>query len=177
MHENLNRVSEAFSTSSPQLSRRLCKDLDSMGPLGQLASRLFKAEKASKQAKSYSGREPVSRRPYGDYSNDRMTIMLKEAIQLLDAHAKDMDVSWGWSKDDAPDKPPWILCVDLPTGLATFRMRERRIGPDFESASKSDSYNLDCIIEFCAGVLDGYWMVMEEETWEQPAPRILQPGD
>ena len=177
MNENINRVSEAFSTSSPQLSRRLCKDLDSMGPHGQLASLLFKAEKASRQAKSYSGREPVSRRPYGDYSNDRMTIMLKEAIRLLDAHAKDMDVSWGWSKSDVPDAPPWLLCIDLPTGLVAFRMRDRRLGPDYGPGAEGDCRNSDRISKFCAGVLDGCWIVGEEENWDQPESTNLQPGD
>ena len=177
MNENLNRVSEAFSTSSPQLSRRLCQDLDSMGPMGQLASLLFKAEKANKQAKSYSGREPVSRRPYGDYSNDRMTIMLKEAIQLLDAHAKDMDVSWGWSKSDVPDAPPWVLCVDLPTGLVTFSMEKRRLGPDYGLGAEDERRNSDRIIEFCAGILDGYWMQAEEESWELPKYHNPQSGD
>ena len=112
-------------TSSPQLICRLCKDLDLMGPMGRVASLLFKAEKASKQAKSYSGKAPcISTYPYGDYSKDRMKGMLMEVIRLLDAHAKAMDVSWGWSKDDAPGTPPWVLCIDLPTGLVTFRMRE-----------------------------------------------------
>ena len=166
MNENLNRVSEAFSTSSPQLSRRLCQDLDSMGPMGQLASLLFKAEKASKQAKSYSGKEPVSRRAYGDYSNDRMTKMLNEAIQLLDAHAKDMDVSWGWSENDVPGSPPWLLCIDLPTGLVTFGMEWRRLGSDYGLGAEDGCRNPDRIIGLCAGILDGYWMVMEEDAWE-----------
>ena len=43
MFEKASKVSEAFSTSSSPLGRWLCKDLDSMGPLGQLASPLFKA--------------------------------------------------------------------------------------------------------------------------------------
>ena len=177
MHENLNRVSEAFSTSSPQLSRRLCQDLDSMGPMGQLASLLFKAEKASKQAKSYSGREPVSRRPYGDYSKDRMEKMLMEVISLLDAHAKNMDISWGWSESDVPDAPPWVLCIDLPTGQVTYRMRERRLGPGFELGAEDDCRNSDRITDFCAGVLDGYWMQAEEEPWELPIYHNPQSGD
>lgn len=177
MNENINIVSEAFCTSSPQLSRRLCQDLDSIGPLGQLVSLLFKAEKASMQAKSYSGREPVSRRPYGDYSNDRMTKMPNEAIQLLDTHAKDMDVSWGWSKSDVPATPPWVLCIDLPTGLVTFSMEWRRLGSDYGLGAEDDSQNSDRITEFCAGVLEGYWMQAEEDIWEQSAPRTLQSGD
>lgn len=166
MYKNLNRVSEAFSTTSPLLSRRLCKDLDSMGHLGQLASLLFKAEKARIQAKSYRGTAPVSRQPYGDYSNDRMTKMLNEVIQLLDAHAKDMDVSWGWGENDVPGSPPWLLSIDLPTGLVTFRMRERRLGPDYGQGAEDDSHNSDRITKFCAGVLDGRWTQDEEEAWE-----------
>lgn len=166
MNENLNRVSEAFYTSSPPLSRRLCQDVDSMGPMGQLASLLFKAQKANMQAKSYRGTAPVSRQPYGDYSKERMTQMLKEVIRLLDVHAKAMDISWGWSKDDAPGKPPWILCIGLPTGLVTFRMRERRLGSDYGLGAEDGCRNPDRITEFCAGVLDGRWMQVEEEAWE-----------
>lgn len=166
MYENINRVSEAFYTSQPPLSRRLCKVLDAMGSMGGLASLLFKAEKASKQATSYIGKAPVSRQPYGDYSKDRMKEMLMEVIRLLDVHAKAMDISWGWSKDDAPGKPPWILCIDLPTGLVTFRMRERRLGPDYGQGAEDDSHNSDRITKFCAGVLDGRWTQDEEEAWE-----------
>ena len=162
----INYVSEAFSTSSPQLSRRLCKDLDSMGPLGQLASRLFKAEKASKQAGSYQGKAPVSRRPYCDYSKDRMREMLMKTVCLLDAHAKLLGISWGWRANDKPDSPPWVLGIDLPNGQVTYGLPDRLMGPDYESASDSDFYNSIRITDFCAGVLDGRWMVMEEDIWE-----------
>ena len=50
-----------------------------------------------------------------------MTKMLNEALQFLDAHAKDMDISWGWSQSDVPYAPPWVLCVDLSTGLREFK--------------------------------------------------------
>lgn len=158
MYENTNRVSEAFCTSNAPLSRQLCKDLDAMGPMGQLASLLFKAEKASKQANSYSGKAPVSQRPYGDYSKDRMKGMLEKAIGLLDAHAKDLGIPWGWSKDDAPGKPPWILCIGLPTGVVTFRMPERRLGPDYGPGAEDGCRNSNRISDFCEGVLDKRWI-------------------
>ena len=166
MYDNLNRVDEAFSTSNAPLSRRLCKDLDSMGPMGQLASLLFKAEKANIQAKSYRGIAPVSRQPYGDYSKDRMKNMLMEVIHLLDAHAKAMDVSWGWKANDKPNSPPWVLCIFLPTGQVSFRVAERYLRSDYEVGSIDDSHNSGRITKFCAGVLDGYWMQAEEDIWE-----------
>ena len=116
MHENLNKVSEPFSTSNAPSSRGPCRDLDSMGPMGQLASLLFKAEKASKQANSYSGEAPVSQQPYGDYSKDRMKGMLMEVIRLLDVHANDLEIYWGWKANEKPNSPPWALCMDLPIG-------------------------------------------------------------
>ena len=60
MNEHINRITEAFSTSNAPLSRQICKDLDSKGPMGELASLLFKTEKAVKQAQTYVGRAPVS---------------------------------------------------------------------------------------------------------------------
>lgn len=166
MYKNHNKVSEALCTSNAPLSRRLCKELDSMGLMGELASLLFKAQKANEQAKSYRGKAPVSRRPYGDYSKDRMQEMLKKASYLLDAHATTMGVSWGWSVDDKPNRPPWVFCIDLPTGQVVYRLPYRGIGPDYESGFGSEFSNDHRIAEFCAGVLDGRWMVMEEGIWE-----------
>lgn len=55
MLEKASKVSEAFSNSGSPLSRRLFRDVDSMGPHGQLASLLFKAEKARIQAMNCRG--------------------------------------------------------------------------------------------------------------------------
>ena len=143
-----------------------------MGPMGQLASLLFKAEKTNMQAKSYSGRAPVSRRPYGDYSKDRMQEMLEKAIGLLDAHAKTLGIPWGWGKDDVPGKPPWVLNIDLPAGQVTYRLPERSIGPDYETGSEGDSRNESRITGFCAGVLYGRWMYAEEDILDLPASHL-----
>ena len=148
-----------------------------MGPMGQLASLLFKAEKANMQTKNYLGKAPVSQRPYRDNTNERLQEMLDRVASLLDAHARGMDISWGWSKDDAPDKPLWILCVDLPTGLVTYRLPYRHLGPDYKMATDSDSYNSDRITEFCAGVMEYYWMQAVEESWELPIYHNPQSGD
>ena len=166
MNENINRVSEAFSTSNAPLSRRLCNDLDSMGPMGQLASLLFKAEKARKQANSYSGEAPVSRRQYRDYSQDRLREMLIKTVCLLDAHAKAMGVDWGWRIDDKSDSPTWLLCIELPTGQVTYRLSGRCMGPEYELGSEGDSRNSDRITRLCADVLDGSLMDTEEDPWE-----------
>ena len=157
MNEHINRITEAFSTSNAPLSRQICKDLDSKGPMGELASLLFKTEKAVKQAKSYVGRAPVSGRPYGDYSKDRMRKMLMEAIRLLDAHAVAMGMPWSWRRDDKPGSPIWVLTIGLPTGQVAYRVSYIQAGPDCESALVDDSRNSERVIEFCAGVLDGRW--------------------
>ena len=102
MYENINKVDYAFYTSDATASRRLCKELDLMGPMGRLASVLFKAEKANMQAKSYVGRAPVSRRLYRDYSQDRLKEMLAKAVILLGAHEKSMGITWGWKANDTP---------------------------------------------------------------------------
>lgn len=177
MYENINKVDCAFCTSDAPASRRLCKELDAMGPMGQLASLLFKAEKAHKQAKSYSGRAPVSGRPYRGYSYDRMREMLAKAIRLLDAHAKAMGVTWGWSRNDAPGKPLWVLCIDLPTGQVTYRIQERHLEADCELESEHELLNSSRITKFCAGVLKGTWMVMEDEARDQSGPPLFQQGD
>lgn len=172
MYENINRVDYAFYCSDAPASRRLCQDLDSMGAMGQLASLLFKAEKASQYAKSYIGLAPVSRRPYRDYSNDRMQEMLSKATCLLDAHAKAMRITWGWATSNKPHNPPWMLCIDLPTGKVAYRLLRRRQGPDYVSESADDSRNSHYICDLCVGVLDGRWTAMEEvedsgeDIWE-----------
>ena len=170
MYENTNRVDMAFCMSDAPLSRSLCRDLDSKGPIGQLASLLFKAEKAAMQAKSYVGKAPVSGRPYRNYSQDRMREMLAKAVSLLDAHAVAMGVTWGWSRNDAPGKPPWILCIDLPTGQVTYRVQERHLEAACELESENELLNSSLITKFCAGVLKGTWMVMEDEARAQSTP-------
>lgn len=162
MYENINKVDYAFCTSHAPASRGLCKELDAMGLMGQLASLLFKAEKARQYAKSYVGLAPVSRRPYRDYSNDRMQEMLSKATRLLDAHAKTMGIAWGWVASNRPHYPPWMLCIDLPTGKVAFRLPRRRQGPDYVSESADDSRNSHYICDLCVGVLDGRWTAMQE---------------
>ena len=155
MNEHINRITEAFSTSNAPLSRRICKDLDSKGPMGELASLLFKTEKAVKQAQSYVGRAPVSGRPYRAYSQDRMRKMLMEVIRLLDAHAKPLGITWSWRRDDKSGSPIWVLTIGLPTGQVAYRVSYIQAGPDCESALVDDSRNSERVIEFCARVLDG----------------------
>ena len=172
MYENINKVDYAFCSSDAPASRGLCKELDALGPMGQLASLLFKAEKARMQARSYSGRAPVSGRPFRGYSYDRMREMLAKAIRLLDAHAKAMGIAWGWSRNDAPGKPPWVLSIDLPTGQVTYRIQERHLEADNELESEDEILNSSRITKFCAEVLDGCWTATEEveeteeDIWE-----------
>lgn len=172
MSNILTRVSEAFHASDAQSSRRLCRDLDTKGPMGQLASLLFKAEKAYRQMKSYQGTAPVSRRPYRNYSQDRMREMLAKAVRLLDAHAKAMGVTWSWRRDDKSGSSIWVLSIDLPTGKVIYRLPYRQAGPDCESSLEDDARNSDLVTEFCAAVLDGRWTARqeaeetEEDIWE-----------
>ena len=162
MYENNNKVDYAFCTSDAPASRRLCKELDAMGSMGQLASLLFKAEKAHKQAKSYSGRAPVSGRPYRGYSYDRMREMLAKAVRLLGAHAVSMGMSWRWRREDKPGGPFWVLTIDLPTGRVAYRMPYLYAEPEYYSGVEDDAENSDQVTEFCAGVLDGLWAATED---------------
>ena len=171
MYENTNRVDMAFSTSDAPASRRLCKELDAMGPMGQLASLLFKAEKARMQAKSYSGRAPVSGRPYRGYSYDRMREMLAKAIRLLDARAKAMGMPWSWHREDKPSGPFWSLTIDLPTGRVAYRMPYLYAEPEYYSGVEDDAENSDQVTEFCAGVLDGLWALPKQIRHESTDTR------
>ena len=166
MYENINKVDHAFCISDAPASRRLCKELDAMGPIGQLASLLFKAEKAYGQMKSYQGTAPVSGRPYRGYSQDRLKEMLSKAVILLGAHALSMGISWGWKANNKPNEPPWLLCINLPTGQVIYRLPYRSNGPDCESLSATGSRNSDYIAKYCVGLLDGRWTATDkvEET-------------
>lgn len=180
MHDNLNTVSEAFCTSNAQLSRRLCNYLESIGLVGELASLLFKAEKARKQARNYSGVAPVSGRPYRDYSKDRVRKMLDKAICLLQARATAFGIPWGWRRDDSSGKPPWVLQIDLPSGPVTYRLPYRHVGPDYGGCLEGDSLNDHRIAEFCAGVLDGNRKPpkRDEERTADTGPQVTGPlGD
>ena len=162
MSNILTRVSEAFHASNAPMSRQLCKELESKGPIGQLAALLFKAEKARKQAKSYLGRAPVSGRPYRGYSYDRMREMLAKAILLLEAHAVAMGMPWSWHREDKPGAPFWSLTIDLPTGRVAYRMPYLYAEPEYYSGVEDDAENSDQVTEFCAGVLDGLWRASDE---------------
>ena len=171
MSNILTRVSETFHASNAPMSRQLCKELESKGPIGQLAAMLFKAEKANMQAKSYLGRSPVSGRPYRGYSFDRMREMLAKAIRLLDAHAKAMGTPWSWHREDKPGGPFWSLTIDLPTGRVAYRMPYLYAETESNSGVEDDAENSDQVTEFCAGVLDGLWALPKQIRHESTDTR------
>ena len=177
MYENINRVDYAFYCSDAPASRRLCNDLDSKGLIGELASLLFRAQKARKQARNYSGVAPVSGRPYRDYSKDRMREMLDKAICLLQARATAFGIPWGWRRDDSSGKPPWVLQIDLPSGPVAYRLPYRHVGPDYGGCLEGDSLNDHRVAEFCAGVLDGNWKPpkRDEERTSVAGPQTTGP--
>ena len=138
--------------SDGELTSRYYAHLKTLGPLGEVAMNLFRAQKCSTRAKVYRGRgNKEAAYATKSWSMDNLCTTLAQ-------HAERLGIFYGWRSDTATvfrGVPSWVLYVELPEGQVSFHSPTRGAGPDYEGqwdgAKKSDAR----IIQFCDRVCRG----------------------
>lgn len=94
--------------------------LEALGPMGVVAMNVFRAQKCSERAKSYSRR-------YRNEAYGRKTW----SMGLLATAMAGTAMPWGWKEDPTQEFHRWVLYVELPTGQVSFHTDTRGQGPDY----------------------------------------------
>lgn len=146
------RSREVYQGSDGALTKRYYAELESRGPLGQIAMNLFRAQKCSARAKLYRGRG------YKSEAYARKSWSMGNLVEILGHAGAAEGISFGWKTDPATvfgNEPSWVLYVDLPDGQVSFHSPHRGAGPEyvgeFDGAHKSE----ERILEFCDRVFSG----------------------
>jgi len=137
---------EVFTQNDGDVTKAYYAELAKLGPAGELAVALFRAQKRSSRAKEY--RRGKWRRAAYDVKN----WSLGEVDRLLTAHAAELGIAWGWKFD--PDTPgfEWVLYVDLPTGQCSFHSSNRLSNKDYSGEWDRRHHSAERIIRFCDAV-------------------------
>lgn len=124
----MGQAVDAYIGSDATKTRALCAQLEKLGPNGIVASRLFRAQKASERAKKYRG----GIKGVGSYK--ALAYAKKnETLQELARSLYLTKFAWGWKQDPAAPGPhKWVIYVDLPSGQVSFHSEKRYIGPNYE---------------------------------------------
>lgn len=141
---------EVFSQNNGDVTKDYYARLNSIGPIGQIASCLFRAQKRSSRAKDYK------RGKYRHAAYDVKSWSMSELCKVLEVHGSLLGIEFGWQQDHDTvfgQEPSWVLYVDLPQGQVSFHSPERFSGPSY--AGKWDGlkgYSAARIIQFCDSV-------------------------
>lgn len=148
-------IMEIYAGSDGDRTRTLYEALALVGPIGVVATNLFRATKASERAKVYRG----GQRGKGSYRRmayDRKGWAIDNLGKALTAHAAELGIGWGWGEDRATPGYSHVLYVDTPAGQISFHSPHRGDGPDYGGdwdGQKGQAASRVC--KFCASVLTG----------------------
>lgn len=123
-------VLEIYEGSNGDATKGLFNELQLLGPAGELAINLFRAQKASARAKVYRG----GRRGFKGVAYDKKGWAIGNICDALTTHGAVLGMRWGWQPDPATEGYPWVIYVDLPTGQVSFHAASRGKGPDYDIA-------------------------------------------
>ncbi len=147
---SLDRVLAVYNGSDGDATKALYAYLEQLGPLGNVAVNLFRAQKNSARAKVYRGRG------YRDAAYGRKQWAMDNLATALSAHADECSIRWGWGNDPTQPFHKAVLYVDLPTGQVSFHAQDRGAGPDYPGEwDGRTGQSPDRIIRFVARVLQG----------------------
>jgi hypothetical protein len=152
---SLARVATVYQGSDGDATKALYDDLTKMGPLGFIATNLFRAQKSSSRAKVYRG-GVRGKGSYRGMAYDRKQWAMDNLARALSEHANGCGLTWGWGADRDQAKHNIILYIELPTGQVSFHTEARGSGPEFPGRwDGARGQSPDRIIRFCARLLDG----------------------
>jgi hypothetical protein len=126
--EILARVAKVYEGSDGDATMALYKELTALGPIGVIATNLFRATKNSERAKKYRGGG------YKGMAYDRKQWAMGNLATALTDHAKACGIGWGWGIDAAQSFHNVVLYIDTPGGQVSFHTETRGIGPDYPGA-------------------------------------------
>jgi hypothetical protein len=148
------RVHAVYFGSDGAQTRALYVDLERAGVLGVVAVNLFRAQKSSERAKVYRG----GIRGQGSYRSmayERKNWALSNLCDVLQVHAQDCSIAWGWGIDAAREYHRHVLYVDLPEGQVSFHAEARGKGPDYPGQWDGVPHmSAGRVCAFVAGVLE-----------------------
>lgn len=151
----LAMVVRTYEGSDGDATKALYAALDQRGPAGQVALNLFRAQKNSARAKVYRG----GRRGGGSFRGmayDRKQWAMGNLAAILEAHAAELSLRWGWGTDAAQGRHNVVLYVDLPTGQVSFHTEARGPGPDYPGEwDGARDRSVDRICRWAARLLAG----------------------
>jgi len=123
-------VQAIYDGSDGEATKALYARLAAMGPAGELAVNLFRAQKSSSRAKVYRG-GVRGRGSYKAMAYDKKGWAMSNLCAILAQHAPALGVRYGWQHDDHTAGYAWILYVDISTGQVSFHSPSRGAGPDY----------------------------------------------
>lgn len=137
-----------FNQNDGDVTKAYYAKLNGMGPMGQLAVALFRAQKRSTAAKTYRGRG------FRSAAYEVKNWSLSEVVRIL--YSLGERFAWGWREDTHHKAKgyPWVLYVDLPTGQCSFHTAERLAGPDYEGEWQPGKGSAATIMEFCDSIFN-----------------------
>ena len=145
---------QVFNQNDGDVTKAYYARLNSMGPMGQLAVALFRAQKRSTAAKRYRGRQ------YKNAAYDVKNWSLSEICRI--AQSFDHGFRWGWKRDAKTINFEWVLYVELPTGQCSFHSADKLEGPDFPGDWDGIGKSEERICAFC----DSIWEPNYSAPWD-----------
>jgi hypothetical protein len=149
--------------SDGKATSRLYNALTKLGPAGEVAVALFRANKCSARAKLYRG-GIRGRGSYKSMAYERKDWSIGELCRLLEEHARALGIVWGWKADEAQEWHTWVIYVELPNfGQVSFHTSERGRGPAYVGEWDGKRASTERICAFCNAML-----VEREAADDQP---------
>jgi hypothetical protein len=150
MSETLADVIRVYQGSNGDATQALYARLAALGPIGDVAVNLFRAQKSSERAKVYRGGG------YRGKAYDRKQWSMDNLCAALTEHAPALGVTWGWGLDKGTPVYEHVLYVDLPTGQVSFHTATRGIGPNYPGEWDGvPGHSPDRILRWCGRLLEG----------------------
>lgn len=140
-----------------------CKELESRGPMGLLASMLYRVANAFMLAELYDSIAPICGEPYSDHPRKTFERKLHEVALLLCGSSDYCGIRWGWHGDDRCMESPWVMSIELPIGGIQYRTPRRGQGPTYQKEQYLGTRNIESIDMFCEAVLGGYVIEMMDQ--------------
>lgn len=121
-------VLRIYMGSNGDDTKALYNRLETLGPVGAIATNLIRATKNSERAKGYRRGSSTGA------AYQTKSWAMSNLCELLGKHGEQLGVRWGWGEDAKQSYHRHVLYVDIPTGQVSFHTDVRGPGPDYPGA-------------------------------------------